>query len=198
MKRKTAEAIKPLLVLLPIFGLVLYVFWTSDIRNRLISTQKDIPAVGSTVKIGDLTLDTSADKMYLHFYDQNCHYSKKNIAHLDKLIAETHEAIQWIIVTKTDVGIGTTPIERFGKQVKWVVDADGTIADRMGVFMTPQAVLLEGSTIYYRGNYTKNGAFCGADNIKSSNPAIAIQSKLKGQPLPFLMATSNSYVGCPL
>jgi len=184
----------PLFVLIPIFIGVVYVFWTSDLQNRIGSKRIDIVPIGS--KISNLHNIMGPDRQVIHFYDDDCIFAKKNIGHL-KILQERYRAanLKWTLMVPPETD-SLQLIRTLGFNASIVRD-NGEFAKSLGVAMIPQMVIVDRGEIYYRGNYTKNGAFCGADNILSSDPGIALKALAESRELPIYLTKQSSYVGCP-
>ncbi len=186
----------PIIVLLPIFLLVMYVYWSVFLRNLIVSqTVEEIP-FGSVVQLGeDIQLN---DRLAVfHFYDPSCLVAKDNIEHLKLLVERnTGRETSWYIVSNKTVD--TDLKDKIGFQAHWVEDLESELASELGVISSPMLVIIDDGKLYFRGTYVKNGAFCGADNITSSDAGIALRSSMKGNQLPLYLMDVKSYVGCTL
>lgn len=133
-----------------------------------------------------------------HFYDPSCGIAQNNIDHL-KLLYDRYsdrKAIWYIVINgeyKTEA-----VQDRLGFEAKFIEDLDDHIASELGVINTPQLVILDRKKLYFRGSYLKNGAFCGADDITSSDAGVALMSSMKRNQLPLYLKDQKSLVGCPL
>lgn len=186
---------KPLVVLLPIFLLVCYVYWSVYFQNIVNSqSAKQVP-FGSIVRNETHQFDSLA---IFHFYDPSCLVAQDNIEHLKQLFDryKGREA-SWHIVINKSVD-KTLYQKKLGFQAKWVEDNEGEMAAALGVISTPMMVIVDGGRLYFRGTYLKNGAFCGADDIASSDAGIALRSSMKGNQLPLYLKEMKSYIGCAL
>lgn len=184
----------PLLVLVPLFLGVLWVFWKSDLRNRFGSSEDAVP-IGSSV---DLFVSTNGlERQIVHFHQQGCVFAEKNIGHL-RILHEKYQSEGWEWCLVVDSNSDRAQLrETLGFEAKILTESDD-IARLLGVSIAPQMVIIQEGKIFFRGNYTKNGAFCGADNILSSDPGIALRAASKRQELPIYLSRQASFVGCPL
>jgi hypothetical protein len=77
-----------------------------------------------------------------------------------------------------------------------VADAGGERAAQLGVYSTPQAVLLTGDgRIYFRGNYNSS-RYC--IDRRSEFMRIAIEALLEGAPQAPVPSEAAIAYGCPL
>ncbi|MDW3192226.1 MAG: hypothetical protein R8G66_07670 [Cytophagales bacterium] len=186
---------KPLIVLLPIFMLVLYVYWAVFFQN-MVKSQSTKEIRFDTEVTTDI--HPSEGLAIIHFYDPSCLIAKDNIAHLERIFTryKGREAA-WYIVTNKAVDTDMYQ-KRLGFQAQWVEDRNGEIAAALGVISTPMLVIVDDGRLFFRGTYLKNGAFCGADDITTSDAGIAIRSSMKGNQLPLYLKDLKSYIGCTL
>jgi hypothetical protein len=73
---------------------------------------------------------------------------------------------------------------------------DQSLADRCGVYSTPQAVLVDNSQkLYYRGNYNAT-RYCTEE--KTAYAKMALDGLLNSQSLPVLSARALKSYGCTI
>lgn len=187
----------PVLVLLPIFLLVLYVYWLVFFQNVIMSQSVEQIPFGSQIRLESDIYQTAGLAIF-HFYDPSCLVAKDNIEHLKLLVEQcTGREASWYIVSNETVDKGALR-NKLGFQPTLVEDLEGELASALGVITTPAMVILDDNKLYFRGTYLKNGAFCGAEDITSSDAGIALRSSMKGNPLPLYLKDIKSYVGCAL
>lgn len=101
-----------------------------------------------------------------------------------------------ILNTKSD---DQSAINRFKHKydlgITTIIDKDGSIARSLGVYSTPQAVLLSERTIYYKGNYNK-ARFCLSKNTKFAEQALI--ALVDDEPPPVFPSIAVISYGCEL
>lgn len=187
----------PIFVLLPIFLLVLYVYWSVFFKNVLVSQSVTEIPLGSTIQLDEEIKPTESLAIF-HFFDPSCLIAQDNIEHLKILVDRFNgREASWYIVSNK--AIDSKAFEKkLGFHATWIVDSDGELATNLGVISTPMLVIVEDHTLYFRGTYLKNGSFCGADNITSSDAGVALRSIMKGNQLPLYLKDVKTYIGCTL
>jgi len=190
------KSLAPFFLLIPLFFGVGYVFWTSDVQNRIISSNFDEIPLGHPIDLKKFEFDEEKP-VVLHFYDDACLFSKKNVRHLSKIYSDTRDQVQWVLLSD-NISEAKKTLEELNLDISVLSDDGWVIARNLGVLTTPQMVIIKNSRLYFRGNYSKNGAFCGADNISSSDPAVALKSVISRGFLPIYLTKQHSYVGCSL
>ncbi len=80
--------------------------------------------------------------------------------------------------------------------VPYLIDAEGEIAAKCGVYSTPQAVLIDSkSQLYYRGNYNR-ARYC--TDRKSNYAQMVIDSLLAQKTAPDFGLNATQAYGCGL
>lgn len=153
----------------------------------------DVP-IGQTVTLAGFP---SERKKFIHFYNPNCPCSKFNLASYKELLRNYSSSFDcYAVVQETLDGVPEKDKAYLEKlNVKLIADADKTIARAMGVYATPQIVLLdENNTIYYRGNYNL-ARYC--TNASTNFAQIAMDSLLVKSQYYFPQSAFSAY-GCSL
>jgi hypothetical protein len=107
-------------------------------------------------------------------------------------------SVQFYVVLQSD---DYDAVGRFKKKyelnVPVILDRDGAISDKCGIYATPQAVLLDrNSTIYFKGNYNAS-RYCTRKETKFVE--LAIDSLIGNKPLPlFIRNMLTEPYGCTL
>lgn len=173
-------------------GVVGLTFWNQEIKY-LTPTPK--PKNLKSIQYGD-SVDLTAfgiennRRAFLHFYNEDCPCSRFNRSEFENLVIKYHNDIDFYIVNQ-----GTDESEINTKSVTTIVDKNGKLADVLGIYSTPQAVLIDNSRIFFKGNYNK-ARFCTATKTKYAS--IAIEALLNGTPLPDFPQLAFIAYGCEL
>src|SRR6478735_8385680 len=107
-----------------------------------------IPQNFHEVKIGervdlDSYLNVSKKNVVLHFYNPDCSCSRFNMKDFEQFVRTNESQAQFFVIIQSTDG---RAIEKFKKKyelnVPVILDKDGKISDRCGIYSTPQAVIL--------------------------------------------------------
>lgn len=181
-----------------LFGTILVLFWENEYKYSL---PTPIPKNHHDVAIGthiDLEKRTSkkSKPVFIHFFNPDCPCSRFNVPHVSGLIKKYGDRIDFeIVVLNKEKNFTVAEIQsKFGADIP--VFFDEAIAEKCGVFSTPQAVLLDASqNLYYRGNYNKT-RYC--TNADSNYAQMAIDSLLNQNYNPTFDALALRTYGCSL
>ncbi|WP_185154405.1 redoxin domain-containing protein [Fulvivirga sp. M361] len=161
-----------------------------------------IPENLKTIHKGD-TLDipflrTFQKNTYIHFYNYDCPCSRFNIKEFQAMVRKYDDQIKFIAVLQTEDN-DAKAIKKFKKKydlgIETLLDPKGEIAHTLGVYSTPQAVILKGNTLFYKGNYNK-ARFCLSKNTRFAELALA--ALLNNEPSPSFPAIAEIAYGCEL
>lgn len=182
-----------LVVVLTAIGAIIgMVFWYQELQYKLATPLPDnyqeVP-VGSQLQVSFLAKD--GKPKLLHFYNPSCPCSRFNAEHVKELYYQYGKEVTFYIVVEKGYQKAR---DEFDMPI--IEDPNGILADRCGVYATPQAVVLDGANnLYYRGNYNKE-RYCTAKNTNFAE--LAINRLLKGeQKSEFSQLATRSY-GCQL
>ena len=136
--------------------------------------------------------------LVVHVVDPDCPCSRFNRDHLRSLVTRFGHRVTFLaLVQGHDDGEALT--RSFGDwniPVDVVADPGGLRAKRLGVYSTPQAVVIDqGGRLYFRGNYNA-GRYCV--DRRTEFARMAIESVLAGRPLPAMPVEATVAYGCPL
>ncbi|HEY5918418.1 MAG TPA: TlpA disulfide reductase family protein [Chryseolinea sp.] len=187
--------------LLSLVCLIGWVFWIQEVQYSL---PTPVPARFVDIKIGekvDLSKELKIDSgraAVLHFFNSECPCSRFNMDEFERLEHQYRNKVQFFVVIQSD---NRDEIEEFQDKyeltVPIILDPSGAIADKCGIYATPQAVILDqNSAVYFKGNYNK-ARFCARKETRFVE--IALDHLLKGEALPLSMlyAVVEPY-GCTL
>lgn len=180
-----------------IIFLIGLIFWKQEYQFTL---PTPVPENYIKVEQGD-SIDFNIKKgrlSYYHFYNYDCPCSRFNIKEFQSLVHKYKDKVDFYAVLETK-GISSNDVEEFLKKydlgINVIQDPNGDIAEKLGVYSTPQAVLVKDQKIYYKGNYNK-ARFCLSKNTKFA--AQALEAMVSGQPVPDFPFVAEIAYGCEL
>ncbi len=175
-----------------------YLFWQNEFKYSLPTpvpqNYKPI-AMGAKIELG-ACCPFDQKPVFIHFFNPDCPCSKFNVPHVSELIKMYGDKINFkIVVLNKEKNFTIAEIqERFDAKIP--VYFESSIAEKCGVFSTPQAVLLDPShNLYYRGNYNKT-RYC--TDAKTNYAQMAIDSLLSKNQKPSFNAFALKAYGCSL
>lgn len=136
--------------------------------------------------------------LVVHIVDPDCPCSRFNRDHLRSLVTRFGSRVSFLALVqgRDDGDALTRSFADWDIPVEVVADPGGSRARRLGVYSTPQAVVIDqDSRLYFRGNYNA-GRYCV--DRRTEFARIAIESLLAGRPLPSLPLEATVAYGCPL
>ena len=178
---------------------IAWVFWDQDLRYSLPTPRPDDlqqPALGTTTglpaPLANLPACRGGQPLLLHFYNPGCPCSRFNRDHVAGLLQRHGERVGFVAVLEhTAAHEG----QQSGLDMPHVVDTDGAIARALGVYSTPQAVLLDPThRLVFRGNYNTS-RYCSDPGTEFVR--LAIEALLANVPFTPSAAATTSY-GCEL
>jgi hypothetical protein len=94
--------------------------------------------------------------VFLHFYNPDCPCSRFNKSHFQSLVRSYGDDVHFAVVVLSDKSFNVKDIqEKIGLDIP--VFFDRSLAERCGVYSTPQAALIgTDQKLYYRGNYNSS------------------------------------------
>jgi thiol-disulfide isomerase/thioredoxin len=181
-----------------LFGAILVLFWQNEYKYSLptpVPKNYHDVAIGTHINLGK-QFATKNKPVFIHFFNPDCPCSRFNVPHVSTLIKKYGDKINFNIVVVNKVKNFTTEEIQSKFDSKVPVYFDSAIADKCGVFSTPQAVLIDASqNLYYRGNYNKT-RYCTDANTNYAQ--MAIDSLLNQNNKPTFDALALKAYGCSL
>ncbi|CAA9345017.1 MAG: hypothetical protein AVDCRST_MAG56-8073 [uncultured Cytophagales bacterium] len=192
-------------LLMVVFSLVClsgigFLFWYEDMQYARPTPRPaslvQLP-VGSALRLEAAGKMPGGKPLLLHFFNPSCPCSRFNRGHLRELYAQFGPKVDMVVVLQAK-----DTLEAIRKYRDWelpmpyVTDPAGTLAERCGVYATPQAVLLSpDARLYYRGNYN-TGRYCV--NRDTQFARRALEALLADQPAPLFPGVAQTAYGCLL
>ena len=202
---KLTVAIRKLIlfsIVIPTAGILIgWVFWKQELQYAL---PTPVPVNFVDVKAGtkvDLLkeIPSAAGKpTLLHFFNFDCACSRFNMRDFESMAKQFGNDVNFYVVIQSE---DEDDVDRFntkyGLDIPTILDKDGSISDKCGIYATPQGVLLDKeSTIYFKGNYNL-ARYCTKKETKFAE--LAIGHLLKNEPLPLaLQYALKEPFGCSL
>jgi competence CoiA-like predicted nuclease len=145
-------------------GGICFMFYKEQIKIYL---PTEMPTHFKTTNYGQkFDLKPKKKLKLIHFFNPDCPCSKFNKRHFEFLISKYQSEVEFEAYSHTSIP-ANFPIE-----VKF--DTNNRMAKILGVFSTPQAVLLDADgKLIYRGNYNQN-RYCSSKKTEFVAQAIAL------------------------
>lgn len=181
-----------------LFVAILVLFWNNEFKYSLptpIPQNHKNVAIGTNIDFGK-KITVKNKPVFIHFFNPDCPCSRFNVPHVSELIKEYEDRIDFsIVVLNKEKNYSVSEIQdKFNAKVP--VFFDVAIAEKCGVYSTPQAVLIDASQkLYYRGNYNKT-RYC--TNAETNYAQIAIDSLLNQSSAPTFDVLALKSYGCSL
>lgn len=183
-------------------AVALGVFWYQDWRYSLPTPRPQTlrqPDVGEVIELPSLGKITPADQrpMLLHFFNPACPCSRFNVDHVRELIAKFENQVRVVAVLEaSEPAAALEQFARLNLNCSAVVDTNGDIARLVGIYSTPQGVVLdEHSRLHFRGNYNR-GRYCTA--AESEFVRLSLENCLDHRPPLTFSAAATVALGCEL
>lgn len=184
--------------LLSLFTAILVLFWQNEYKYNLptpIPKNHQDVAMGTHINL-EKTFSPKNKAVFIHFFNPDCPCSRFNVPHVSGLIKKYGNKINFnIVVLNKKKNFTVEEIQdKFDAMIPVFFDED--IAEKCGVYSTPQAVILDGSqNLFYRGNYNKT-RYC--TNADSNYAQMAIDSLLNQDNKPTFDPLALKAYGCSL
>lgn len=183
-------------------GTAVAAFWYQDWQYSLPTPRPDglsQPALGSSVDVPAILDRPSPGRaLAVHVLDPGCPCSRFNRDHLRSLVRRFGTRLDFVILVQgSDDPDGLRrSFEDWSIPARIIPDPGGRRASRLGVYSTPQAVVIDaGGRLFFRGNYNTT-RYCTDGRTEFAR--IAIEALLEGSPLPRLPPEARIAYGCPL
>jgi hypothetical protein len=181
-----------------LFSTVVGLFWYNDWVYQLptpVPLHYKPVSMGAQIDLGDQIGTLEEKPVFLHFYNPDCPCSRFNTTHFRSLVRSYSDQIQFAVVVLTDKNYSEKYIQKkIGLELS--VSFDRSLANRCGVYATPQAVILDSAQkLFYRGNYNAS-RYCTDE--KTAYAQIALEGLFSTQVLPDIDQKALTAYGCTL
>jgi hypothetical protein len=180
--------------------LIGWVFWQQELKYTRPTPRPadfhDVP-IGSNVDLTFAALSAGKPTL-LHFFSPDCPCSRFNMSQFESMSRKYAHKVNVLVVLQADDDDAVDDFkEKYELNLPVVLDKDGKISERCGIYSTPQAVILNSANVlYFKGNYNKS-RFC--TRKETSYAQIALDSLIAGKSLPlFLQNEVTLPYGCEL
>lgn len=181
--------------------LVSLVFWQQELKFLL---PTPLPADYQPVEnmqlinLEEVGIQAGTKPTLLHFYNPDCPCSRFSTQHFASLVKEYGEKVSFYLVLQraADRVKAGEQMTAMGLDLPIILDEDSSLAQKSGVYSTPQAVLLDTeSRLYYRGNYNR-ARYCTDKNTSYARQALAAITA--GERAPSFSSLATKAYGCQL
>jgi len=187
-------------IVLAVFSILGYIYWQQEIQY-LLPTPK--PANLKVIQPGDKIefsdLKPTKKGLFIHFFNGECPCSRFNIKDFERMVkAHQHQIDFKVYIQCEDCNQRKVQAfkNKFDLDIAVSLDLNGEAAASMGVYSTPQAVLLDSNrVVFYKGNYNK-ARFCVSKNTAFAEKAI--NAYINGEAAPAFPEVAYVAYGCTL
>ena len=142
---------------------------------------------------------SSGRPLYLHFFNPDCPCSRFNQDHVRDLIRAHRGRVTIVAIIEPEGGpVAARAVADAERDlgIPALLDADGSLARAVGVYSSPQAVVVEPrGALYYRGNYNL-ARYC--TDARTEFARLALEHVLAGVPKYDAPTQARVAYGCPL
>ena len=188
-----------ILSLILLGSIAAYIVYLEDMRYSLptpVPTNYEMIPLGTFISPPSPILTVRDKPLFIHFFNPYCPCSRFNLEHFKELIFKFSNKVDFAVVLQIEKENAVTKFKTMELNLPYVEDNKGEIADKYGVYSTPQAIILDKTgKLYYRGNYNK-ARYC---SLKSSEYArLALESLLREEKMGELPVYARIAYGCQL
>ena len=182
-----------------------YVFWLQDWKYSLPTPKPQglqQIAIGSKPSLppalARLRRQAGGRPIFLHFFNPDCPCSRFNEDHVQALVRAHRATTAFVAIVEPEGGeLARDAAERAARDfgMEAILDADGSIGRALGVYSTPQAVILNADgTLFFRGNYNLS-RYCA--DAKTEYARLALEHAIAHTPYTAPEGATVAY-GCEL
>jgi len=176
-----------------------WIFWEQEYKFTL---PTPVPAELRQVETGDsVTLElnglSASSNLFIHFYNNDCPCSRFNISEFESMVRRYSPDVQFLAVVQHEESSDAAAsfIDEYDLGIPVIYDKNGAIADSLGVYSTPQAVLIRQGKVFYKGNYNR-ARFCVSRNTKFAE--LALEALVNNEEPPYFPSVAYTAYGCEL
>lgn len=135
--------------------------------------------------------------LFVHFFNPGCPCSRFNVDHVRALLQNFQDRVSFVAVLQgDDAEAAKKQFAKLNLGIPAIPDVKGAVADSLGIYSTPQAVIIgPGRKLLYRGNYNSS-RYCTDRNTEFAR--IALEAALTERPVPTFGPAASVAYGCPL
>lgn len=178
-------------------------FWYQDWVYALPTPKPDglhQPALGTRLMLLDELMAGAsvAQPVVLHVVNTDCPCSRFNVDHIRALVRRYANRVHFVALVQGSDDPDALRIAFAGWDLPMQVvpDPGGRLATELGVYSTPQAVVVTHERrLFFRGNYNTT-RYCV--DRRTEFVRIAIDALLASRPLPAMPTDATVAYGCPL
>ena len=186
------------LIVVTCLGLIAKIFWEQEykfVQPTPVPDNLKVVLKGDSVGLDLFT--TFGPDLFIHFYNYECPCSRFNIKEFGSLVKKYSKNIEFLAVLQID-DQNPRAINQFKEKYDLgipIIEDDGKLAYTLGIYSTPQAVIIKEGKIYYKGNYNK-ARFCLSKNTKFAEQAL--KAFVNGEDAPVFPTVAEIPYGCEL
>lgn len=185
-----------LILVVAVAALFWYNEWVYSLPTPVPATYKLVHTNQHIEVVKKLNVDPDKP-VFLHFFNPDCPCSRFNLPHFRELVKTYGDQVTFVAVPMIMLGQQYTDEqlrEKIGIDIP--IWREPGVADAVGVYSTPQAVVINAKNdLYYRGNYNKS-RYC--TDKRSNYAEIAIVSLLNNSPAPDFDPLALRAYGCTI
>ncbi len=135
--------------------------------------------------------------LVVHTFNATCPCSRFNREHVLELVREFGDRTEQLELVELEADRAIEPVHVDDDvELRALSENDGRIARALGVYSTPQAIVIEpDGHVYYRGNYNL-ARFCARADSAYARQALA--ALVSGAPCPPMPESARRSYGCEL
>jgi len=175
-----------------------YIFWRQELQyigpTPLPENYTDIE-IGEALDIPELSQFTNK-LLFVHFYNSDCTCSRFNSKVFSNMVYKYRSEVNFVALIQSEEDNAVEAFkEKYDLGIPIIKDKQGQLAEKLGVYSTPQAVIIKNSTLFYKGNYNR-ARFCTTKNTKFAD--MALKAAVEGKPAPHFPELAFVAYGCQL
>lgn len=183
-----------------LLGAIGFIFWQQELQYIGPTPQPvnyQPVEIGTPINIKDLELSTDKP-LFIHFYNYDCPCSRFNAKEFRNMVIRYKNDINFLALVQSssdNVQAKDDFIKKYDLGIPVKEDKNGRLAEQLGVYSTPQAVIIKNNKIVYRGNYNK-ARFCTSRNTKFAE--LALEAIVNNESVPVFPEIAYMAYGCEL
>ena len=183
------------------FLIVLTIFWQQEIRYLAptpIPQNYRAVVVQEKIDLQELVDKEQKKPVHLHFFNPSCPCSRFSTDHFVSLVKEYGDEVAFYVILQysDDTDAVHQMLAAHGLKLPVITDENKVLAQKCGVYSTPQAVIIDADQqLYYRGNYNRS-RYC--TDKQTSYARLALETLRAGNRPPVFSELATTAYGCEL